>query len=85
VLLDADHWYAVVMVWSNGRWLHYSLVSAPLVLVSLSLLWGLVATAPTVGWGNIETSPIVEPPLIEIPQMVAVARAEDVILRGRLT
>jgi len=51
VLLDADHWYSVVMGWDNGRWLHYSLASAPAVLVLLSLLWGFVATAFMVGMG----------------------------------
>src|SRR4030042_6135196 len=43
-----------------------------LFFVLLSFLWGLVATALTIGWGNIESSPLVEPSLIEIPQVVAV-------------
>lgn len=82
MLLDADHWYAVVMGWSNGRWLHYSLASTPAVLVLLSLLWGLVATALTVGWGYLEPEPVVEPPVIELPQLVAVVGAEDAVARG---
>jgi hypothetical protein len=76
VLLDADHWYCVVKGLGNARWLHYSLASTPAVLVLLSLLWGLVATAFTVGWVNIEPV-VVEAPVIELPQLVTAARASD--------
>ena len=75
VLLDADHWYAHVNGWSNGRWLHYSLASAPAVLVLLSLLWGLVATAFTLGWSAVEPAPTVDAPLIELPQLNIETRA----------
>jgi len=69
VLLDADHWYAVVMGWTNNRWLHYSLASTPAVLVLLSFLWSLVATALTVGWGAVEPALLIDAPLIELPQL----------------
>jgi hypothetical protein len=76
VLLDADHWYAVVVGWENSRWLHYSLASTPAVLVLLSLLWGLVATAFTLGWVVLE--PIqVEAPVIKLPQFSVVAQTPD--------
>lgn len=80
MLLDADHWYSVVMGWGDGRWLHYSLASAPAVLVLLSLLWGLVATAFTVGWGYLEPADSVEAHVIE-PQLVPVVQAEDAMPR----
>jgi hypothetical protein len=76
VLLDVDHWYCVVKGLGDVRWLHCSLASAPAVLVLLSVLWGLVATAFTIGWGSLEPV-LVETPLIELPQLVAVARAAD--------
>lgn len=76
VLLDIDHWYAVIQSLDNARWLHYSLASTPAVLVLLSLLWGLVATAFTVGWSAIEPV-VVETSVIELPKLVTVARAAD--------
>jgi len=75
VLLDADHWYAVVMGWENHRWLHYSLASTPIVLVSLSLLWGLVATAFTLGWNAVEPTPI-DAPVIQLPHLAPAAVVE---------
>src|SRR4030042_4524411 len=55
----------------------WSFAFALAVLVLLSFLWGHVATALTIGWGNIESSPLVEPSLIEIPQMVAVTSVDN--------
>jgi hypothetical protein len=83
VLLDADHWYSVVKGWENARWLHYSLVSAPAVLVLLSILWGLVATAFTLGWGAVEPAPIVDAPVIELPQLNIETRALDTAIALR--
>ena len=55
LLLDVDHWYAVVRGWPNGQWLHHTLASTPSLLILLSLLWGLVITSLTLGWDNLET------------------------------
>ena len=76
VLLDVDHWYCVVKGLGDARWLHYSLASAPAVLVLLSVLWGLVATAFTVGWGALEPV-VVEAPVIELPLLGSAVRAAD--------
>ena len=54
LLLDLDHWYAIVMGWPDGRWLHHTLASTPSILILLSLLWGLVITALTLGWNHLE-------------------------------
>lgn len=55
LLLDLDHWYAIVMGWPDGRWLHHTLASTPSLLILLSLLWGLAITALTLGWNHLET------------------------------
>jgi hypothetical protein len=76
VLIDADHWYAVVMGWPNGRWLHYTLASTPLVLILLSALWGFVATALTVGWATPKPAAL-DAPTIQLPHLAPPARATD--------
>lgn len=83
VLLDADHWYSVVKGWENARWLHYSIASAPAVLVLLSLIWGLVATAFTLGWGAVEPAPTVDTPLIELPQLNIETRPLNTVMALR--
>ena len=55
VLLDLDHWYAIVMGWPDGRWLHHTLASTPSLLILLSLIWGLVTASLTLGWNHLET------------------------------
>ena len=59
LLLDLDHWYAIVMGWPDGRWLHHTLASTPSILILLSLLWGLVITALTLGWNHLETKALI--------------------------
>ena len=54
LLLDLDHWYAILMGWPDGRWLHHTLASTPSLLILLSLLWGLVITSLTLGWHHLE-------------------------------
>ncbi len=46
------------MGWPDHRWLHHTLASTPSLLILLSLLWGLVVTAFTLGWGHLETKAI---------------------------
>ncbi len=58
LLLDVDHAFATILGWSDNRWLHQSLASTPSLLILLSLLWGLVVTAFTLGWGHLETKAI---------------------------
>jgi hypothetical protein len=55
LLLDLDHWYATVMGWPDGRWLHHTLASTPSLLILLSLIWGLVTASLTLGWNHLET------------------------------
>ncbi len=55
LLLDVDHWYATLKGWPDARWLHHTLASTPSLLILLSLLWGLVITALTLGWNHLET------------------------------
>lgn len=76
VLPGIDPWYSVIKGLGDTRWLHYSLDSAPAVLVLLNVLWGLVAAAFTVGWGALEPV-VVEAPVIELPQLVALTWAAD--------
>ena len=54
LLLDIDHWYAIVMGWPDGRWIHHTLASTPSLLVLLSLIWGLVTASLTLGWNHLE-------------------------------
>lgn len=54
LLLDLDHWYAIIMGWPDGRWLHHTLASTPTLLILLSLLWGLVTASLTLGWNHLE-------------------------------
>ncbi len=55
LLLDIDHAYATLKGWPNTRWLHHTLASNPSLLILLSLLWGLIITAFTFGWGHLES------------------------------
>lgn len=55
LILDVDHWYATIKGWPDTRWIHHTLASTPSLLVLLSLLWGLVITALTLGWDHLET------------------------------
>ena len=55
LILDVDHWYATIKGWPETQWLHHTLASTPSLLVLLSLLWGSVITALTLGWDHLET------------------------------
>jgi len=50
VLIDLDHWYAHVEGTVDGRWLHYTLASSPVVLLLLCVFWGIITTAFALRW-----------------------------------
>jgi hypothetical protein len=75
VLLDADHWWANLIGLDDHRWLHYSIASTPAVFVLLCLLWGLVATAFTVGWVDITPVQLEHETPLELPP-ITINRAE---------
>jgi len=58
LILDLDHWYATVKGWPDTRWLHYTLASTPSLLILLSVIWGLITAAFTLGWDHLESKAI---------------------------
>ena len=54
ILIDLDHWYAQIEGTVDGRWLHYTLATSPMVLLLLSIFWGIITTAFALRWNIIE-------------------------------